>query len=179
MSEKKHIAVLALGVDTLGIVAAVTGVLCEEHGLNIESSQMTSVGGHFAVNLVASTTVEIDCNRLKADLRDAGDNAIELVHVSELDDFSRISRPEPSHSIFVYADDRPGLLHEVTRILVTMNVNIRSLSSSCSDEQDSRCVNGLQVTLPTGLGEDQAEKTMREAVAADVEITIEPIRRPD
>ena len=179
MSEKKHIAVLALGVDTLGIVAAVSGVLSEGHHLNIESSQMTLVGGHFAVNLVASSEGEIDCERLKANLADAGDNAVELVHVSELDGFSRLSRPEPSHTVVAQSGDRPGVLHEVTRALATMDVNIRSLSSSCSSERDSRCVNGLQVTLPPGLREDRAEMALREAVAPDVEITIEPIPRLD
>jgi glycine cleavage system regulatory protein len=175
---KTYFAILAIGEDAPGIVEAITGVLLEKE-CNIETSQSTIVGGHFATTLIASSETQYTPEAIEESLRQARNGtAVRGVYVNELDPkrFRPFGGPEASHSITAWAPDRRGVLHEIAKALANREVNITALSSGCSEENDSLCVLTLDVSLPfgmpkTGLGEVLAD------VPEDVRIKIEPIRR--
>jgi len=176
--EKTYFAIMAIGEDAPGIVAAITGVLLERD-CNIETSQMTIVGGHFATTLIASCETQHDPEAIKESLQSAGNgSAVRGVYVNQLDPerFRPFGGPEASHSITAWVSDRQGVLHEIAQALADDKVNITALSSGCSEEDESLCVLTLDVSLPFGMSEADLGKVLAD-VPKDVRIKVEPIRR--
>lgn len=118
----------AIGRDRPGIVAAVTGVLLELGG-NVEDSQMSILGGHFAVMLL----VEIPEGGKREDVVErlaevAQEHDLEAISVAEVSE--RGTRPAPaSHVLSVYGADRPGIVHSVSSALAEAGVNITDLET--------------------------------------------------
>jgi glycine cleavage system regulatory protein len=181
--EKAYLAILAIGEDAPGIVEAITGVLSEEYSCNVETSQMTIVGGHFATTLIASSEVEPDSAQIEVSLRAAGGGSrVRGVYVRQLDSksFRPFGGPEASHSITAWADDRPGILHAIARALAEKNVNITTLSSGCSEEKDSLCVMTFDVSLPVGMQEADLKKIfagLPDVGVENVSVEIEPVHQ--
>lgn len=180
---KTYIAVQAIGRDTPGIAAELTGVLYGKFHCNIEMSQMTILGGHFAVTVIASSEMPLDGKELERALASPGpDSAVRSVYVSELkgDHFHKGGR-EASHSIMLQASERSGLLHQVSQALADRGVNIAALASSCSPEQESLCSMAMDVVLPAEMGEDDLREILRSAVEDEIFFEIGPTateRRP-
>jgi glycine cleavage system transcriptional repressor len=170
--DKNYFAIQAIGRDKPGLVAAITEVVCERFGCNIEGSAMTIVGGHFASTLIASSVEMIDELRLREGLaEDGGDLGL---HVSPLGkaDFSRIWR-DASHEVTVETSERTGLVHKTSRVLFEQGVNITYLASSC-DPDKNRCTVMLAVTLPQGTGSKELETLLQNALPDDILIDVKP-----
>jgi len=172
-----YFSLLAIGRDTQGIVAAITGVLSEN--CNVETSQMMTVGGQFAITLIASTEAQLDFDRMKSSLLEAGgESGVRRIHVSELDGFDPAGHPHPTHSVTARVKkDRPGALHEIASVLAHHGVNIISLSSACSVEEPQRCGMSLDISLPDGMRKADVLHLLLESVAKDVEFNVERLRR--
>ncbi len=173
---KTYFAIQAIGRDTPGIVAAITGVLSEDFSCNVEMSQMTILGGHFAVTLIASCGAALDEAELEAKLAQPGPgSAVQSAYASRLDSdhFHQRGR-EASHSVIVQASERPGLLHRVSKALADHGVNIAALASSCSAEKDALCSMALDVILPPGMREEDLREILRSSVEDKIVFEIQP-----
>lgn len=174
-----HLAVMAVGRDRPGIVQAISEVLLD-HGLNIEDSQMTILGGHFATMLIVEGREE-DEAAVTADLRRAGERVgLELISVRHVADLERTAGGEPSHVVTVYGSDHPGIVHAVAAALGEREVNITDLQTRViAGEDDERTyVMMLEVRLPERMRIDALEQAL-DAVGAEqgVDVSIRPLER--
>lgn len=178
---KSYFAVLAIGRDTPGIVAAITGVLAERHLCNMETSQMMTLGGHFALALIASYESSLDLGQLEADLAEAGVEESDLrVHISpiESDDFRLVGRAEPSHRVFAVASDQTGLVHGMARALADESVNIGYLASQRHEASpETQCQIAMDVALPGQMEEDALRRRLTAVLPEGSELIIESARQ--
>lgn len=120
-------AVTAIGRDRPGIVAGITGALLELGG-NLEDSQMSILGGHFAVMLLVSLPDDVDHDAVSSGLAPvAAELELEAVSVSPVGEGADPARP--SHVLSVYGADHPGIVHAVASALAGLGVNITDLET--------------------------------------------------
>jgi glycine cleavage system transcriptional repressor len=171
---KRYLAIQAIGKDEPGLVAAITAVVSERFGCNIEGSTMSIVGGHFACTLIASGTTSIDDAAVKEALQEEA-RGLQL-NVSPLaeGDFRRAWR-DATHEVLVSSVERRGLVHELSRILSERKVNISYLSSS-SSPQKNRCTVMIAGHLPEGLGSRRLEMLLQDKIPGKPGVQVTPIR---
>jgi glycine cleavage system transcriptional repressor len=160
------LALLALGVDRPGIVAAVTERLAG-HGVNIEDSQMSILGGHFAMVLILSAPDDVEPSALRGELEDVaqrlGLEGITLSTVSA----AAAAAAEPTHLVTLYGADHPGIVHRVTSALAAADVNVTNLTTRLADDV---YVMVLEVAAPGDV--DPADVLREPAREESVEVTV-------
>ncbi len=144
-------AISAIGRDRPGIVASVAAVLLE-HGLNIADSQMTILGGHFAMTLLVAAPEDADADRLRESLeRTRGEVGLEAATLSEVADEPH-EAAAASHTVTVYGVDHPGIVHAVARLLAEQGVNITDLTTRLvGGDREPIYAMMMEVALPEGL----------------------------
>lgn len=177
-----HLAVMAVGRDRPGIVQAISEVLLD-HRLNIEDSQMTILGGHFATMLIVSGADGPHEAGLSADLLRAGERVgLEQVSVRAVAEVARAARAEPSHVVTVYGSDHPGIVHAVAAALGDRDVNITDLQTRLieGEEDEPMYVMMLEVRLPDRMRIDALEQALA-AVGTEqgVDVTIRQLEREE
>ncbi len=148
-----HVAVIAVGADRPGIVAAVTGVLVER-GCNLEDTSMTILRGHFTMMLV----VEAPAGELD-DLRPALERAVSplgvKVDVLPVDEAVAESPEGDPWTVSVYGADHPGIVHGVASLLAELGINIRDLNTRViGPPSDPVYAMLLDITVPDGVDAD-------------------------
>jgi glycine cleavage system transcriptional repressor len=168
-------AVTAIGRDRPGIVAGISGALLELEG-NLEDSQMSILGGHFAVTLIVSVPPPIDRERLQGRLEVVGaELGLEAIAVNAIEDLGARA-PRPSHVITVYGADHPGIVHAVASALADREINITGLETRLAGAQDSRIyVMTMEVSL-ADVGEDEVRAALAEVASeAGIEVSVRPL----
>jgi glycine cleavage system transcriptional repressor len=169
----RHFALSAIGRNRPGIAAQVSAVLLD-HGLNVEDSQMTILGGHFAMMLIVAAPDGVERERLAADLDGAATRlSLEALTLRDVGDLGRTVQ-EPSHAVAVFGPDHPGILHGTTAALADLGVDVTDLNTRLVEEDgDSLYVMLLEVALPEELEPDELERTLDEVGHREnVEITL-------
>jgi glycine cleavage system transcriptional repressor len=167
-------AVTAIGQDRPGIVAAISGALFELGG-NIEDSQMSILGAHFAVMLIVRVPAGVSREQLAERLwvvRDRlGLEAITFNDVGELP----AEVAHPTHVLSVYGSDHPGIVHSVTAALAERGVNITDLETRVTGGDEPL----YAMIMEVALGEAEAagiEEALREVAGRErVEVSLRPI----
>lgn len=167
-------AVTAIGQDRPGIVAAISGALFELGG-NIEDSQMSILGGHFAVMLIVrvppSVSREELAERLGAVRDRLGLEAITFNDVGELP----AGAPQPSHVLSVYGSDHPGIVHSVTAALAERGVNITDLETRITGGDEPLYAMIMEVALGDATAAT-IEEALREVAGRErLEVSLRPI----
>lgn len=130
-----ELAVTAIGRDRPGIVAAVTGALLELEG-NVEDSQMSILGGHFAVMLLVRIPPGTERERVVERLAGVAEElGLEAISVAEVGAGAETARP--SHVLSVYGADRPGIVHAAAVTLAELGVNITDLETKLAGAADA------------------------------------------
>lgn len=143
----------AIGRDRPGIVASVTGALLELGG-NVEDSQMSILGGHFAVMLLVAVPDGTQREQVIERLSEvAQEHELEAISVAEVSE--QFTRPAPpSHVLTVYGADRPGIVHAVSSALAEAGVNITDLETKLTGSLEAPVyVMVLEVALGTAAPE--------------------------
>jgi glycine cleavage system transcriptional repressor len=168
-------AVTAIGRDRPGIVAALSGALLELEG-NIEDSQMSILGGHFAVMLIVKVPDSVGAERLEERLGEVGDRlGLEATTVRAVDPIAG-ARPQPSHVVTVYGADHPGIVHSVTSALADRGVNVTDLETRLAGAPDAPIYAMIMEVDLGGAAEAEVEASLRAAgEAAAVEVSIRPL----
>ena len=161
----QRFALCAVGADRPGIVSAVTGCLLE-HGLNIEDSQMTILGGHFTMTLLVGAE-SIDEAQVRRGLQETGGRlGLETVTLNAVDE-SVSGRADPSHIVTVYGVDHPGIVHAVAEVLAVNAINISDLNTRLIPEEGRPGLYAmmLEVVLPDGTDGARLEELLSEVAA--------------
>jgi len=167
-----ELAVTAIGQDKPGIVAAVTGALLDLGG-NVEDSQMSILGGHFAVMLLVEVPAGTHREQVVERLGEvAQEHALEAISVAEVGDGADRPAP-PSHVLSVYGADHPGIVHAVSSALAEVGVNITDLETKLTGSDEAPVyVMVLEVALGDAVP-DNVETALRLAAGeAGVEISL-------
>lgn len=172
-----HYALSALGRDQPGMVAALTEAMLD-HGVNLGDSQMTILGGHFAMTVVLGAEDGLDRSALEADLRAAGERVgVEMLALERIDD--RISpAPEASHTVTVYGSDHPGILHALAAAVARHGYDITDLNTRLSlGENGDPPLYVLMMEVATPAGHDEELASAMEEVAREqgVEVSVSPL----
>ena len=166
-----NLAVTAIGRDRPGIVAGLTGVLVDAGG-NIDDSQMSILHGQFAVMLIVSVPDGTAVDDLQRDLDEAGRtlglDAVTVCPVSELE-----RGPNPTHVVTVYGADRPGIVHEVARVMAERNIDITDLKTRRTASGEGHLYTlMMEVAVEGDPSElEQAVSEMAAATGVDASVT--------
>jgi len=168
-------AVSAIGRDRPGIVASVATLLLE-HGLNIADSQMTILGGHFAMTLLVAAPEETDAERLRESLEQArAELGLEAATLSEVADEPH-KASGPSHTVTVYGVDHPGIVHAVASLLAERGANITDLTTRLvGTGGEPIYAMMMEVALPDGL---ESEVLAQALATVGGEQGVEVVLRP-
>lgn len=176
----RHLLLSGVGRDRPGIVAGVTG-LALEHGLNVEDSRSTILGGHFTMMLMVSAPDSLDLEALREGLEETGRRLeLEASFLHELAGPSAEKSPGPSHVVSVYGADHPGIAHAVSSALAERGVSITDLATHLVGEGEGRPLYAMmmEVALPPGLDPSELEAVLA-ALAPEqgVEATVRVLGR--
>ena len=167
-----ELAVTAIGRDRPGIVASVTGALLDLGG-NVEDSQMSILGGHFAVMLLVAVPDGTQRDQVIERLAEvAQEHELEAISVAEVSE--QTARPAPpSHVLSVYGADRRGIVHFVSSALAEAGVNITDLETKLTGSSESPVyVMVLEVALG-GAAPQDVEAALRQAGGGrDLEVSL-------
>lgn len=130
-----ELAVTAIGSDRPGIVAAIAGALLEVGG-NVEDSQMSILGGHFAVMLLVRVPDATDRDAVLGRLGSVAEE-LELEAVSVAEVGAGATHEAPTHVISVYGADRPGIVHSIATALAAQGVNITDLETKLAGSSEA------------------------------------------
>lgn len=166
-------AVLAVGADRPGIVAAVTGALAEA-GANLDDTSMTILHGHFAIAMVVAGPDGLD---VAAALAPVAEQLQLTVDVRPIAEGTPAIPPGERWSLAVYGADRPGLVASVAAAVAQAGGNVTDLTT--------RVVGGparpvyamqLELAIPAGVDTTALGDTLA-ALAADlgVDCTLHPV----
>ena len=143
-----HFAVVAIGADRPGIVAALTGALFEAGG-NLEDVSSSILRGHFAIMLVVDAPVPAE--ELERDLVDAARPLGVSVTVRDVE-AGAPRRARATHTLVAYAADKPGIVAGLTRLLADRSVNVTDLSCRLTQDELAQMVGVTRVSINRQLG---------------------------
>ncbi|MFZ1411551.1 MAG: ACT domain-containing protein [Micropruina sp.] len=167
----KHV-LTAIGDDRTGLVAALAGIVTDHDGNWLES-QMARLAGKFT----GVVLVDIPDERLPAFLSALADldrQGILTVTATKIDD-AATAEPGATLALYLVGHDRPGIVHQVTRVLAGHGVMIEELSSSVSE---APMAGGLlfqataSLRAPKGVSADEL-RTALEGLANELMVDIE------
>jgi glycine cleavage system regulatory protein len=171
MSGKTSLVLTVLGDDRPGLVEALACVVAE-HGANWVESRMAHLAGHFAGIL----RVEVDADRAEALAAALGAlTASGLESIVHPDVSAAAPSGSPLVRLELVGQDRPGIVREISRVLVAQGVNVEELHTECvaaPTTGQSLFRASARLRLPAGVSEASL-RTALEAVAADLMVDIE------
>ncbi len=154
-----ELALSAIGRDRPGIVAAVAQALFL-HGVNIADSQMTNLGGHFAMTLLVVAPEDTDLDGLRRELdRTRDELQLEAMSLSEVG--APGERSAASHVVTVYGADHPGIVLGVTAALAAAEVNVTDLSTRLVGDAEPLYAMIIEVALREGTDAADVEGSLR------------------
>lgn len=124
--NSQHLVVSALGKDRAGIVEHISRAITQSNG-NIHESQMSILGGEFALMLLVSGNEE-SMQSIQQCLPQL-EQQLELTIVTR----QTTQADNHGHHIFhahVEAMDHPGIVHRVTEFFALKQFNIKSLETN-------------------------------------------------
>jgi glycine cleavage system transcriptional repressor len=167
-----ELAVTAIGPDRPGIVASVTGALLELGG-NVEHSQMSILGGHFAAMLLVAVPDGTRREQVTERLSEvAQEHELEAISVAEVSEGA--ARPAlPTHVVSVYGADSVGIVHAVSSVLAEAGANITDLKTELIGSEGAPVyLMVIEVDLG-GVAPDDVEAALRKAGGErDLEVSL-------
>jgi len=168
------LAVTTLGADRPGVIAAVSAVLLRA-GCNIDESAMTRLRGEFAMMLVIDSPLTAEA--LQHELHDVAATLGLVVNVRPSADQSSESEAGELFTVSVYGADHPGIVHAVTSLLASRQVNVVDVVTHVLHRSAGQVyVMVLEVSVPVGTDAGELTAALA-ALAADegVEASISPV----
>jgi glycine cleavage system transcriptional repressor len=164
-----HFAVVAIGRDRPGIVAALTGSLYEMGG-NLQDVSSSILRGHFAIMLVVEAPDPMDADALRRELETAAEPLGVSVSVRDVE-AAIPRRAHATHVVTAYGADRPGIVARITHLLAERRVNITDLSSRLTTEEPQVYALVAEVAVPSETDADALGRDLQ-VVARDLGVDV-------
>ena len=166
----KSLVMTILGADRPGVVESLAK-LVNQHGGNWLESRMAHLAGQFA-GIVHVEVPPSDADKLVEALRAV--NGSGLTIIVQLDDVATSAATFAPLRLEIVGNDRPGIVHEITRVLAELAVNVEEFSSECM----SAAMSGgrifqatAKLRLPTGTATHDVQEAL-EQIAHDLMVDI-------
>lgn len=160
-----YFAVLAIGIDGPGIVAALTGVLAKDPSCKVQRSEMMHLSGHFAALIIASTEKPPDLATLERELSEnhRAADTIRTVRVTPIEaDRVQPLGDTPPFSISVNAENgNLQALHEVATLLADSSINITTLCGWIHPDDDDLWLMSFDVDPPRSMQASDLEEVLK------------------
>ncbi len=171
-----HFMVFAAGRDRPGIVAAVTQALLP-FPCNIEDSAMTILRGQFSMMLLVSAPEGVTPARLEEALEAPASELGLVLAVRQVAEAPAPPPPSRQYVVSVYGVDRPGIVHGISSLLASREVNIVDLETRLLEgDGGALYVMIMEVTLPEGLDPKQLEGELKQrGRELGVEVSLRPL----
>lgn len=172
--SKQKLILSVLSADRPGVIQEISDTVLAHDGNWLESS-LSRLGGQFA-GIVRIEFESAKKSDLVSALKDLDRDGISVsVHEEE-------GAPEPivstrSVDLVVEANDRPGIVEEISSALAEAQINVEHMESSCMSASMAGYqlfVAELVVALPEDSDVDHLESVL-EDVSDDLVVTIEPV----
>jgi glycine cleavage system regulatory protein len=172
-----RVVLTVIGNDQAGLVDALSGVIADHDG-NWEQSHMTQLAGKFA-GIVLITVPDRHVDALVVDLRPLREQGL-------LDITAERARPEEPDAaatrlaLHLVGLDHPGIVHDVSHSLATLEVSIETLETATSSAPmsgDTLFTADAVLALPAGVSADAVTEVLEElAHQLMVDIDVQPDR---
>ena len=153
------LVITILGPDRTGLVKAISQTLHESQA-NWTESRMTHLAGKFA-GILRVSVPENQLDQLTAELK-AHESETFRIFI-EREDLSTETVPSKVLHLELLGQDRPGIIHDITEQLATLNVNIEELESEIK-EAGMSCeilfIATLTLGLPKNVTADQVQDSL-------------------
>jgi glycine cleavage system regulatory protein len=155
------LVITVLGPDRPGLVGSLSKTLNKFQG-SWSESRMSQLAGKFAGILLVSLSVD-QIDELTAALNQLQSQSlkIQIERVNE----DEVKTPEKIINIELLGQDRPGIIHDITQQLATLNVNIEELESNIKEASMSGEIlfsAELKLGLPAGVTAEAVQETLEE-----------------
>ncbi len=144
------VAVLAVGEDRPGIVAAVTRALADA-GANLDDCSMTVLHGHFTMAMVVGLPTGVPLAVLDDALKGPADALGLVVSVWPIAEGTPPAPRGERWSMSVYGADQPGIVATVTAALADAGANVIDLTTRVvGGDQHPVYAMAMEVLIPEG-----------------------------
>lgn len=124
----KSLVITLNGDDRSGIVESLSRIIVQHQGEWVES-RMANLSGKFA-GILQANLPEQNCDAFKADLRSKLPN---LNITIESGQDSNNETPQRCYKIELLGQDRPGIIHRISSLLVNNGATVEDLESEVID----------------------------------------------
>lgn len=172
--SKESIIITVVAADRAGIVQRLSDTALA-HKANWLESSLSHLQGQFAgiVNLEVETEAQPALLQALAELAGEGINI--TVHSPQAEKVSAASIEIVE--LYVEANDRPGIVEEITSALANANVNVEQIETWCESASMAGYdlfIAQLAVSLPSGMRKRELEETL-ENVSDDLVVVVDPV----
>ena len=155
------LVITILGPDRPGLVGSLSKTLNQFQG-SWSESRMSHLAGKFAGILLVSLPVD-QIDELTVALNQLQNQSLKMQIERVYDD--EVKTPEKIINIGLLGQDRPGIIHDITQQLATLNVNIEELESHIKEASMSGEIlfsAELKLGLPAGVTAEAVQESLEE-----------------
>ncbi|MEE9325926.1 MAG: ACT domain-containing protein [Cocleimonas sp.] len=158
----KSLIITIFGPDQPGLVKSISETL-EKYQGSWSESRMTHLAGKFAG--IVSVSLAVDkIEKLKKSLDELQTDTFRIF-VEETPSSITKTPPECTLSLELMAQDRPGIIHDITQQLAKLNVNIEELKSNVKQASMSGgtlfCAK-LKLSIPKNIKAETVQETLED-----------------
>ncbi|MFK8020675.1 MAG: glycine cleavage system protein R [Pseudomonadales bacterium] len=173
---RTHIVFTFMAPDKPGLLEQLAELVSAHNGSWLES-RLARLGGQFT-GIVQVATARSDAQPLQSALLALENDVFKLAVIEEKttkdNDQANTASPTKQRIIEVLGNDRPGIVHELSRTLIKHHINVDELTS----ELRSAPMSGellfdaqLQITVPAEINTEQFEEELEE-IADELDLDI-------
>ncbi len=158
---KNYLVLTIIADDVPGVVERVAEAV-KDHGGNWLESNMSHLAGKFAGILLVDVTAE-DQPRLLEALAALRDGGIRVI--AEASEGGEESERPRTLALSIVANDRPGIVEEISAVLAKNGVNVEELETTCERAPMSAMALfklTARIRLPEGLGREELRLRLEE-----------------
>lgn len=159
----KSLIISIFGPDQPGLVKSISETI-EKYQGSWSESRMTHLAGKFAG--IVSISIAVDkIEELKSSLDELQTDTFRIFLEEEVP--SAVAKPPSEHtlSLELMAQDRPGIIHDITQQLAKLNVNIEELKNSVKQASMSGgtlfCAK-LKLSIPKNTKAEVVQETLED-----------------
>lgn len=163
-----NLVLTCIGEDREGLVEALAQAV-QAHGGNWLESRMARLGGRFAGILQVDVPVDKE-TALRGAFSELGKSGLRIV----VETTARSPRSQHPIEIELVGQDRPGIIHEISRVLASNGVNVEELDTSyqnAPETGETLFMARALVFAPTSVNYEKLSQEL-ESIALDLMVDI-------